>query len=633
MAKRLQFRRLLMIAVLLVAAFAGLGYRLVDLQVLRHGELSAIAQQNTQREFVFEPRRGDILDCKGNLLATSISAKIVCADPTMIGNHQAEVARAIAPLLKMSESELYQELLPKTRVNAKGETVTNAYVRLQKRVSVETWKRIDSIMSKLPLRDDGKKLSSTERAFNNALREKAIFAENYPMRVYPNQLLAAHVIGFAGTQEREFDDHFIHQITGRDGIELTLNSKLSGIPGLRMTETDQDGREVISLRDQDVEPCDGLNVVLTIDSVVQHILESALADAMEKHTPVSACGIVVRPKTGEILAMATLPNYDPNNPGAYPAAARRNRVISDIMEPGSTFKIVVVSGALNDNIVRLDDVFNCEHGHFAFGGHILHDDHNFDSLSVKNIIVKSSNIGAAKIGMKMGEDELYRYITRFGFGERTGVPLPGEVNGIVHPVDKWSKISVAQIPMGQGVAVTRLQLVMAMSAIANGGWLMRPMLVDRLQDNNGNIVAKYSPQRVRQVVSARAAASLTEALKGVVTREGTAPNAAMNGYTAAGKTGTAQKVENGAYVHNKFVASFIGFFPAENPELCIGIILDDPKGGYYGGSAAGPVFKEVAERCASYLNIPSEEQEKNPVPETIAKMDANLRRATTAQVQ
>ncbi|HET7625182.1 MAG TPA: penicillin-binding protein 2, partial [Verrucomicrobiae bacterium] len=526
-------------------------------------------------------------------------------------------------LLKMSESELYQELLPKTRVNAKGEIITNAFVRLQKRVPAETWERIDSIMSKLPLRNDGKKLSSTERAFNNALRQKAIFAENYPMRVYPNQSLAAHVIGFAGTQERELDGHLIHQITGRDGIELTLNSKLSGVPGRRLTETDVRGREVISLRDQDVEPRDGLNVVLTIDSVVQHILESALADAMEKHTPASACGIVVRPKTGEILAMATLPNFDPNNPGAYPAAARRNRVISDIIEPGSTFKIVVVSGALNDNIVRLDEVFNCENGHFPFGGHILHDDHNFDSLSVKNIIAKSSNIGAAKIGIKMGEDELHRYITRFGFGERTGVPLPGEVNGIVHPVDKWSKISIAQIPMGQGIAVTRLQLVMAMSAIANGGWLMRPMLVDRLQDNNGNIVAKYSPQRVRQVVSERSADLLTEALKGVVSREGTAPNAAINGYTVAGKTGTAQKVENGTYAHDKFVASFIGFFPADNPELCIGIILDDPKEGHYGSQVSAPVFKEVAERCASYLNIPPDDPEKNPVPETIAKTDDN----------
>src|SRR5262249_3038478 len=343
---------------------------------------------------------------------------------------------------------------------------------------------------------DEKKLSRTDREFLKSLRQKAIFAQDYPVRTYPNQALAAHVLGFASTDERKLDEHLINQITGKDGIELILDSKLSGVPGWRRTETDPRGREMVLFRGQDVEPRDGLNAVLTIDSVVQTLLESALADVMEKHTPISASGIVMRPRTGEILALATVPNFDPNNPGAASADARRNRVITDVVEPGSTFKIVVVSGGLNEQVVQLNDVFDCEHGHFAFAGRVLHDHESYGPLSVEGIITKSSNIGAAKIGIKMGPNRLYDYITSFGFGERTGLPLPGEVRGIVHPVKDWSKVTIAQIPMGHGIAVTRLQMIMAMCAIANDGWLMRPMLIDRLQDENGHVMAKYSPQRV-----------------------------------------------------------------------------------------------------------------------------------------
>jgi cell division protein FtsI/penicillin-binding protein 2 len=357
------------------------------------------------------------------------------------------------------------------------------------------------------------------------------------------------------------------------------------------------------MREQEVQPRDGLNVVLTIDSVIQHMLESALAEGMEKHTPISICGIVIRPRTGEILAMATLPNYDPNQPGIASPDARRNRVIADVMEPGSTFKIVVVSGALNDQIVRLDDSFDCEHGHFPYAGHILHDHESYGVLSVKNIITKSSNIGAAKIGIKMGEDRLADYIQAYGFGSRSGVLLPGEVPGIVHSVKNWSKVSVAQIPMGQGIAVTRLQMAMTMCAIANHGWLVRPMIVSRLEDEDGNVVAQYAPQRIRQVVSEPAAKLMVEALKTVVSADGTAPKAALEHYTVAGKTGTAQKAIAGGYSSDKFFASFVGFFPADDPELCISIVMDEPKDGHYGGQVAGPLFKEVAERAANYLNL------------------------------
>jgi cell division protein FtsI/penicillin-binding protein 2 len=433
--------------------------------------------------------------------------------------------------------------------------------------------------------------------------------------VYPNQALAAHVLGYVDMDE-----------SGQDGIERSFNSKLAGVRGWRLTETDRPGREVVPLREQDVEPRDGLDVVLTIDSVVQHVVESALAEAMEKHSPVSISGMVVRPRTGEILAMATLPNFDPNNRegsaearrnGEGSAEARRNRVIADVAEPGSTFKIVVVSGALNEGVVRLSDTFDCEHGHFYFAGCHLHDHGSHGVLSVENIITHSSNIGAAKIGIKMGENRLYDYVRNFGFGTRTGLPLPGEVSGIVHPVKKWSKVSIAQIPMGQGIAVTGLQMTMAMSAIANRGALMRPMIVDRLEDSDHKVVAKYVPQRMRQVVTEPTAEQMVKALKTVVSSEGTAAKAALAHFTVAGKTGTAQKSGGpSGYLKDKVFASFIGFFPADNPEVCISVMMDEPKHEHFGGQIAAPVFKQIAESVANYLNIRPEDGEVPTAPGT-----------------
>ncbi len=612
MNNRLQFKRALLLLLFLTAAFAGLGYRLVDLQVLRHDELARLEQNNTQREFWQAPRRGDILDAHGNLLATSVPVRTVCADPSLIGNQQAVVARALAPLLQMPEAELYQKLFFHVFRDEKGQMVTNNlhYVRLQKNISDDTWQKIQDTMSQLNFGVDEEKLSRTDREFYRNLRQYAIFAEPGEMRVYPDGALAAQVLGFCGVEDVTMDDHVFSKIAGRDGIEAALNSKLSGVAGWRVTETDRAQHELVALRDENVQPRDGLNVVLTVDSVIQNILETSLAKAMKEHTPRSITGIVIRPSTGEILAMATLPNYDPNQPSTI-SPDTRNRCITDVMEPGSTFKIVVVSGALNEGVVRLNDSFDCEHGHFAYAGRILHDHVPFGILTTEGIITKSSNIGAAKIGIKLGEDRLYDYAADYGFGERTGISLPGEVAGILHPVKDWSKVSIAQIPMGHGVAVTRLQMALAICALANHGWLMHPMLVKCLTDRDGNIVEQYAPQRVRQVVSEPTDQEMIEALKTVVSPEGTAPGAAMKDYVVAGKTGTAQKVENGTYSSDKYIASFIGFLPADNPQVCISIVMDEPKEGYYGGLICGPVFREVAERCASYMNIPPDQ---NPQP-------------------
>jgi cell division protein FtsI/penicillin-binding protein 2 len=635
MAKQLQYRRVVLLALLLGVAFLGLGYRLVDLQVLRFEELSAKARENTHRKFLLEPRRGDVLDVKGNLLATSVFVKTVCADLALIGNRQAEVARAVAPFLQTSENELIQRLMPPLVRNTNGTVVTNRHVVLKNKVQVETWQKIQAAMTNLSFGLDEKKLPRAERDFYRDLRRGAVYAEKDQMRVYPNQALAAHVLGYVGRDEREVDGRLLRETVGKDGIELSFNSKLAGVRGWRLTETDRPGREVVPLREQDVEPRDGQDVVLTIDSVVQHIVESALAEAMEKHSPVSISGTVVRPRTGEILALATLPNFDPNSLVAGSADARRNRVITDVAEPGSTFKIVVVSGALNEGVVRLSDTFDCEHGHFHFAGRPLHDHESYGVLSVENIITHSSNIGAAKIGIKMGERRLYDYIRNYGFGTRTGLPLQGEVGGIVHPVKKWSKVSIAQIPMGQGIAVTGLQMMMAMCAIANKGVLMRPMIVDRLEDSDHKVVAKYVPQRVRQVISEPTAEQMVKALKTVVSPEGTAAKAALAHYTVAGKTGTAQKSggPNG-YLPGKYFATFIGFFPADNPEVCISVMMDEPKHGYYGGQIAAPVFKQIAESVANYLNIRPEDGEVPTAPGAIeAPLDNRSLKTAAARSQ
>jgi cell division protein FtsI/penicillin-binding protein 2 len=604
MSNKQQIQRALALLIILFIGFICLGARLVDLQVIKHSDLLAEAQRKTEKKIWQPAKRGDILDANGNPLATAIPVKTVWVNPqllvtqTNLPNAPQFFARALAPLLQLDEGKLLAQMQPRLRPTTNG-FATNQYAVLKRQVNEPAWQQIQATLKTLPAYVDtrGWKKSRLQALTNLCLT--VIGADSEQMRVYPNGSLAGQVVGF--TAGRDSTNH-ASGLVGCDGIEKTFDAKLSGVDGWRVTEVNRSGSERASERDEDVQARDGLNVVLTLDAAVQHIVESALADAMQKHTPKSITGIVMRPKTGEILAMASLPNYDPNQSRTITTDAR-NRVITDVVEPGSTFKIVVVSGALDKNVVQLNDMFDCEMGHFAFAGRILHDHEALPMESVKSIIMKSSNIGAAKIGIKLGEQNLYDYAWNYGIGQRSGIPLPGEAGGILYPVKKWSKVSIAQIPMGHGVAATRLQMLYAMGAIANDGWLMRPMLVSRLQTRDGAVVQRYAPERVRKVISSTADKKIIEALKGVPTKEGTAELAALKNYVVAGKTGTAQKVENGAYVSGKYLSSFIGFFPADNPEICISVVMDEPKEGYYGGKVCGPVFRDIAERCASYLNI------------------------------
>jgi len=549
--------RALIVMVGVSLTFSVLGVRLFELHVLRHKELAAQAQANRETIVHRQGRRGEILDANGNLLANSESVRIVTADPSVTATQATVIARKLAPLLKMDEAGLVAKLSGDGR-----------YVRLKTKVDEDTAQQI---------RD---------------LKFKGILFEDQFLRSYPNGPLASHVLGFVDSDHK-----------GVQGIESSMDQYLQGVAGYEVIERDRKGREIRALRDEEVGPRDGYNVVLTIDQVVQHIAETELEKAMIANKPQAGVIIISRPKTGEILAMSCRPTFDPNDPSA-PADARRNRCISDVAEPGSTFTSVVCSGAMNEGIVNLEDRFDCENGAFLYAGRMLHDAHPFGVLSVEEILFHSSNIGAAKVGLRMGPSKLYDYITRYGFGRKTGIALPAEVSGIAHPLSRWSQLSITRIPMGHEIAVTPLQMLMAMNAVANGGRLMRPLIIKSVVDQEGHIIMQGQLQQVAQCVLPRTSMLMTSALRKVVTPEGTAPKAAVEGYDVAGKTGTAQKVENGQYVR-KYYSSFIGYLPAYDPEISILVSLDDPQGGeFYGGSVSGPVFREVAEKVAQYLGIP-----------------------------
>lgn len=599
------YRRLVCLVILLTVGFGTLGYRLVDLQVWQHEQLKKRAQINTRQVVLRETRRGEIRDRRGNLLAGIIPVKSVYANPSLIGAYSAEVARVLAPLLEMDTATLRQKLQPRIYVTKSGETKVDPYVHLKHRVPLETWDKILEAMRALDFGVDETALKSKDRMFFQYLRTGAIRCEPYEdqMRVYPNGTLAAHVLGYVGVSQRDTILGPVRDLAGAEGIERVLDSVLSGVPGWRSTEM-VGRRELVTFRGQNVDPLAGRNVVLTIDAGLQHIVESELAAVMEKHAPISTSAVVVRPQTGEVLALANLPTFDPNRPGDALPEHRRNRAITDVLEPGSTFKIVAVSAALDQGLVTLNTRFDCESGRWWFAGKPLKDDHPSGVLPVQEIVMKSSNIGTAKIAVQLGPARLYEYIRKYGFGDLTEIPLAGEVDGLVYPPKKWSKLSISRISIGHGIAITPIQLVMAMSAVANGGRLMRPMLVDRIEDERGELVLKYQPQVVRQVVSERTARQMVTALKTVTSTHGTARRARLDHYSSAGKTGTAQKPVPGGYSSTKFFSSFVGFFPADDPQLSIAVVLDEPKlSNYYGGSTAGPAFKAIAERAAKYLAI------------------------------
>jgi cell division protein FtsI/penicillin-binding protein 2 len=427
-----------------------------------------------------------------------------------------------------------------------------------------------------------------------ALGIKGVYGNRQYTRTYPSGQLAAHVLGYVNKEA-----------TPVTGMERAFDYYLRGQDGWRETERDGRRKELVQFRDREVEPADGLNVELTIDQMVQHVVETEIARLVKDYTPQSISIIVSEPSTGSVLALANYPSYDPNeffNTKKYPIDSQRNRALTDLIEPGSTFKIVPAAAALNEHIVDPDDMFQTGVSQVSYRGRTLSlpgDHHNYDSLSMHDIVVKSSNRGAAHLGMILGEKRLHDYAADFGFGEVTGCVLGGEVSGTLHPVKAWDSLTITRMPMGHAVSATPIQVHSAMSVIANDGILMEPMLAARIFDFEGNTIVNFTPKAKRRVISSEVAATVAKMLQAVVGEDGTARKASIENYAVAGKTGTTQKIVDGRYSRSHHVASFSGFFPSVNPQLVITVIVDDPElqGVGYGGSVAAPAFRNIAEAC------------------------------------
>ena len=611
-----------MVGIVLLVGFLPVSNRLYLWQVEQRDELLAKEGTHTKKQ-VLEGYRGNILDAHGAILATSLPKKTLVADTMLLSSLDlpASVAPAIvaktAEVLGVNERQIWDRF-----------SRSSQYVIIAHKVDEAIFNRLTNEISRLDFGVDLRQLTSKQRAKVKQARLSAIYADEKDefVRVYPNGQLGAHVLGYVDGSHR-----------GLNGIERQFDSLLRAYDGARVTERDALGEALWIYKKEEVLPHDGFDVQLTLDQVIQRSLEEELQKAMDERQPDSAMGIVMRPRTGEILAMAACPTFDPNAPGKkYPGDSElaaldrlRNRCIADVAEPGSTFKIVTVAGALDKGLVTLSDSFDC-HMPWFFCGVPLRDSHHYGVLTVKEIITKSSNIGAGKIGAtRLGQQRLYDYMKAFGFGGRSGVQLPGEVNGIVHPPKAWSAISIAHIPMGHEVAVTPLQMISAMSAIANGGLRMQPMIVNGIRDRSGQLVGRFNPKPSCQVIRKETADLMVEALMTVTEKGGTGTKGAVAGFDVAGKTGTAQKLEGGHYVQ-KYYASFVGFFPARQPEICILISLDnphDPKGEYYGGAISAPVFAAVAGRVAKYLSV----RPDRPVEEMAVQTAKKNGRLNTAQ--
>jgi len=440
-----------------------------------------------------------------------------------------------------------------------------------------------------------RKVSPEVSAKVRALSIRGVGQLKEDKRFYPEGSLASHLVGLTDIDNK-----------GLEGIELFCDSYLSGIKGWRLAQRDAKRQEVICWGYKSILPCDGYNVVLTIDSVIQSIVQRHLRNAARKYKAISATAIVMVPATGEILALYNYPDYDLNNAGTYAADVRRNLAVTDIFEPGSSFKFVTAAAAIEEGKVSLEDKFFCEEGKYRIGRRVLHDYKPYGELTVREIIEHSSNIGIAKVAQTLGEELLYGYIRSFGFGSLTGIDLPGEVRGILRPPSRWSAVSLSSIPMGQEIAVTPMQLICAISSVANDGVLLRPKVVKYIQGKDGKRIKSFPARQVRRVITPSTAQALREVLAGVVER-GTGKKAKVSGYQAAGKTGTAQKSNpRGGYYKNRYFSSFVGFVPAGEPIISILVVLNEPRPQYFGGTVAAPVFKKIATETLRYLEMTNE---------------------------
>jgi cell division protein FtsI (penicillin-binding protein 3)/stage V sporulation protein D (sporulation-specific penicillin-binding protein) len=571
-----------------IALFSVFSFRLIYLQMIKHDEYAGLAAEKHVYKQCIYAERGAILDLNNEVLAHNVPVQIVVADATHL-NDRGAIVDLLSRELKIPAPELVEKLRGDRR-----------YIVIKREVPEAV---ADGLREKLR----GQNL-------------RGVYFEHDATRIYPNGSMLCHVIGFT-----DFEHH------GIQGVEASMEEYLHGQNGYRYIEHNRAGQEIVLYRGQERAPRNGYQIHLTVDLNLQNIVENEIDAAMREYSPKKATIILMRPQTGEILAVANRPNFDLNLRSEAKPEQMKNRAIIDMMEPGSTFKIVTAAAALNEHKVQPDSMIFCENGLWNFGGSALHDHRRFADLSVQDILVKSSNIGAAKLAISVGDQKFYEYIRRFGFGERTGVELPGEINGLIRPPQAWSKISITRIPMGHEVAVTPLQMTVAMAAIANGGKLLTPRIVKSITTADGKTISTLSPVVLRQVISPQTARQIGTALRGVVSDRGTAAAAAVPGFTIAGKTGTAQKVDpKGGYEHGKYVVSFIGYLPADNPEFVGLVVLDEAQTSRpelnYGGLVAGPIFSRIAEKAARYLDLEPHEEIRKALPvERVALTNASHR--------
>ena len=572
---------------LFVAAFIGFWmllvcFRLIHLQFSQHEGLANRARQQQQNSIETTPQRGELLDRQERQLARSVQTVSLFLDPdgldvaTLDRNAQ-ELARSLG--LK------YAELQKQFR---EAHAEKRRFIWIARRLDAEHANKI--VAMNLP----------------------GVQPRLEPKRYYPNGSLAAHILGYVGLDGQ-----------GLGGVEQFYNTKISGEPGRLFLEKDANGKPYESY---EIASKPGQTVVLTIDQSIQYQAEQVLQAAVQRSRAKSGSVIVLDPRNGEILALANAPTFDPNRVADAKPETRSNWALQNIYEPGSTFKVVAFSAALEKKLARIDERIDCQMGAITVAGRVIRDHTAFGSLTIPEALAKSSNVAAIKLGLRVGDPTMYEYIKRFGFGSRTGIELPGETAGLLRKVERWQESSIGSIAIGQEIGVTPVQMVSAFGALANDGLRIAPHLIREVRNAEGTVVYRAQPEQ-RRVIEAETAIALRGMLEGVTLR-GTAKQAQLDGYSAAGKTGTAQKIDpkTRAYSATKHVASFVGFAPVSNPQVVIIVVIDEPAGAYHGGDVAAPVFREVAELILPSLGVMPDIEVKS-VPQLVAEVNEDPERA------
>ncbi len=564
----IQFR-LAVAGFLFLLMFLAVAVRAFQLQILQGEKLKRLGERQHLKEWIVLPKRGTILDRDGEPLAVSLEAQSVYARPRRLREPE-NIARGLAQILSLDRAGVERKLKKE-----------KPFVWLKRQITPKEAKKI------------------------KALNLAGVGMYYEPNRYYPQGQLAGQVIGFVGRDSQ-----------GLEGVELQYDAYIQGETGSSVIERDALGRRVLVRGVGEIQIPPGADIHLTLDTSIQHLVEKQLEAAVAKFRAKAGIALVVEPFTGEILALANYPFFNPNSFSRYSSRQWRNRAVTDSFEPGSTFKTILAAAALEEGVVGKEDLFYCEFGKYSYAGKTIHDSNEYGWLPFYKIIQYSSNIGATKVAEKLRKERYFKYIKRFGFGRLTGIDMPGEVAGLVRPPSEWSPIALATHSFGQGIAVTPMQLIMAYGAIANGGFLMRPFVVRRVVGPEGEVLVANQPHVVHRVVSEKTARLLTSILKGVVSDGGTGVMASVEGFEVAGKTGTAQKPDlvHGGYAPRKRVASFIGFVPADDPRLVLLVLVDEPEVNVYGGVVAAPVFGNIAGGVLRHLGVTPDKPEPLPLP-------------------